>query len=687
MKSVFKKLKVMFLIFAMLISNSSAIILASNSGDVSISENIEVTNNLDDNLSDANGGGDTLFGAVPTYSVGDTLYFGRYPQNTKYANVLEPIKWRVLSISTDNSKALLISDKTLDFKHYHNTAGSITWEACDLRRWLNNSFYNTAFTTTEKSAIKKETLTTDGSSDTEDNVFLLSGGEATSLFSSDNDRICYTTFYTRNVELDGHKLMLAANYSSCYWLRGERFGDNNAATVSNIGTAPASELVEDPEGYCAVRPAIYIDLTSSYFSAEESSITYNLDGGDWIKDNTPWKEFNKYREGEVNALPTANEVKKDGYIFKGWSINGSENLEISITTGFTGNLTIKAIWAEEGSRDLTDREKAAYIVRNEWTNWVNSFTNELKELDKNATSRIYSNMDFYDMQYRFTEKYKKVPEYLDEDGKPTEKLKKLISEKRKELAGGAKKIKDYLKFTSNQNGSTVEYYAIVSTNNTLNYDMGYSKDGITFTKWNPNETITLDAGEYIYVQNKTETLSKSTDNRLRFRMSGSIAASGNVMSLLNFSEEVPSYAFNELFSGCSALTTAPELPSTLISMNAYRNMFSGCTNLKEAPDLPAINLPEYAYYNMFRNCTNLEKGPYIKAKTITTIRVPMTRMFDGCTNLKYIKLDYTDPIYFDNWVNGVTATGKLYYNYNGSETIGHNSNQIPTNFTVEPFTD
>ena len=32
-------------------------------------------------------------------------------------------------------------------------------------------------------------------------------------------------------------------------------------------------------------------------------------------------------------------------------------------------------------------------------------------------------MDFYDMQYRFTEKYKKVPEWLDEDGKPTQKLK------------------------------------------------------------------------------------------------------------------------------------------------------------------------------------------------------------------------------------------------------------------------
>ncbi len=57
MKSVLKKLRVMFLICAMLMLNSSAIILASNSGDVGTSENTEVTNNAIDNLSNANGGG------------------------------------------------------------------------------------------------------------------------------------------------------------------------------------------------------------------------------------------------------------------------------------------------------------------------------------------------------------------------------------------------------------------------------------------------------------------------------------------------------------------------------------------------------------------------------------------------------------------------------------------------------
>ena len=95
--------------------------------------------------------------------------------------------------------------------------------------------------------------------------------------------------------------------------------------------------------------------------------------------------------------------------------------------------SIGALYAAANDRDLTSDEKAAFIVRDEWTAWVRDFTASLSELDKQATAKIYDDMDFYDMQYRFTEKYKKVPEWLDEDGKPTQKLKDAIKAKRKEI--------------------------------------------------------------------------------------------------------------------------------------------------------------------------------------------------------------------------------------------------------------
>ena len=94
---------------------------------------------------------------------------------------------------------------------------------------------------------------------------------------------------------------------------------------------------------------------------------------------------------------------------------------------------VNFVFAED--RALNADEKAAFIVREEWDAWVKSFTASLSEFDKQATAKIYSNMDYYDMQYRFTEKYK-TSEYLDSDGKPTQKLKDAIKAKRKQLNRG-----------------------------------------------------------------------------------------------------------------------------------------------------------------------------------------------------------------------------------------------------------
>ncbi len=283
-------------------------------------------------------------------------------------------------------------------------------------------------------------------------------------------------------------------------------------------------------------------------------------------------------------------------------------------------------FASNVDRPLTDRENAAFIVRDEWTAWVKGFTASLSELDKNATSRIYSNMDFYDMQYRFTEKYKKVPEYLDEDGKPTQKLKDLIKEKRKEINGATAK-KEFLCFTSNANGSTVRYTKTGSPS----VDIGYSTDGTTFTTWAANTPITLNSGESIYVWNKSNTLNNSS-NYIKFVMSGSIAASGPVDSMINFSS-ITSYCYSKLFQGCTVLTKAPELPATTLASDCYSEMFQGCTGLIDGPSaLPATNVPQNAYFVMFHNCTNLKNAPVIKARTVGSNSCQM--MFQNCSNLE-----------------------------------------------------
>ena len=73
-----------------------------------------------------------------------------------------------------------------------------------------------------------------------------------------------------------------------------------------------------------------------------SSITYLLDGGT-LSDGAP----TQYEEGKgVATLPTAT---KEGYEFKGWTLNGQAVTSISATQ--TGNVELVAVWEEDPSSD------------------------------------------------------------------------------------------------------------------------------------------------------------------------------------------------------------------------------------------------------------------------------------------------------------------------------------------------
>ena len=60
-----------------------------------------------------------------------------------------------------------------------------------------------------------------------------------------------------------------------------------------------------------------------------------------------------------------------------------------------------------------------------------------------------------------------------------------------------------------------------------------------------------------------------------------------------------------MFSGCTSLTTAPELPAGSLAGGCYQNMFSNCTSLTTAPTLPAYELVAGCYQNMFYGCSKL----------------------------------------------------------------------------------
>ena len=91
-----------------------------------------------------------------------------------------------------------------------------------------------------------------------------------------------------------------------------------------------------------------------------------------------------------------------------------------------------------------------------------------------------------------------------------------------------------------------------------------------------------------------------------------------------------------MFSGCTSLESAPELPATKLANDCYSYMFSGCTSLTAAPKLKATTLAKHCYYNMFAGCTSLTAAPELKATTLANYCY--YGMFGGCTKLSTVTM-------------------------------------------------
>lgn len=132
-------------------------------------------------------------------SVGDTITFGSYEQDNNSANGTETIEWQVLDVQ--DGKALIISKYVLDSQSYNPERVAMTWEECNLRKWLNDEFLNAAFTAAEQEQIISTTIQnpnnssygTDGGNDTTDHIFLLNIEESLNYFPSNDERVVKPT--------------------------------------------------------------------------------------------------------------------------------------------------------------------------------------------------------------------------------------------------------------------------------------------------------------------------------------------------------------------------------------------------------------------------------------------------------------------------------------------------------------
>lgn len=218
-------------------------------------------------------------------------------------------------------------------------------------------------------------------------------------------------------------------------------------------------------------------------------------------------------------------------------------------------------------------------------------------------------------------------------------------------------INEYLTFTANSENSVIGVKELIV--DTIMYRTNINSD---FVSWDGSEITLTKIGDYVQFWNTTNTLS-NYEKQFTFTMIGSVAASGNVNSMLNFSE-LHEYCYNAMFLGCTGLTTAPELPATTLAPYCYQYMFSECVCLTTAPELPATSLAsgcyqymfndctslvtasellatdlsEACYFGMFNNCINLQFGPELPATTLA--QYCYYYMFRGCTKLKSLKVHF-----------------------------------------------
>lgn len=250
-----------------------------------------------------------------------------YTPNDIYYFKYEPLKWRVL----DPSTGLVLCESIIDSQAYSNTIysygndpyynQSAYWNDAEhthyandyatssIRAWLNDDFYNTAFSSSQKASILTSELENKAysisyseydSASTIDKVFLLSYSEAqnTSYGFTNNT---YSTDIRGSMGTDYAKaqgLWIAHNKCSNWRLRSASNGSNGDRFVNDTGRIDVTNYVNDT--CVGIRPAIKIsNLAFGTFEPGGSE-----PGGD--------PEISKH-------FPNGYDFEKDSYGFKNYS--------------------------------------------------------------------------------------------------------------------------------------------------------------------------------------------------------------------------------------------------------------------------------------------------------------------------------------------------------------------------------
>ena len=193
---------------------------------------------------------------------------------------------------------------------------------------------------------------------------------------------------------------------------------------------------------------------------------------------------------------------------------------------------------------------------------------------------------------------------------------------------------DYLTFTAEEGGSSVTI-KLKEGCSPLQYSKKENGEWTEWTDYTNNTSITLDRGDNVRFRGSDNENKQLFDNKNHVTISGKVACSGNIMTLLDYKHpdqaKIGQDCFNYMFYGCSSLTAAPALPATELADDCYWGMFGGCSSLTAAPALPATELAKGCYDGMFSGCSSLTEVPALPATELA--KWCYDGMFYGCSSL------------------------------------------------------
>lgn len=182
------------------------------------------------------GSGDKMkFSVEIEKNVGDVVEFGSYYINSDEKK--EPIEWIVVDKNEELKTELLLSKYALERKKFNEVYATTTWQKSDIRKWLNNEFYNEAFENvgskfvlvTQLDNHKNPEYKSADANVTYDRVFLPSYDELKKYVNA-NDLKCKATKHFKSV--GGY---VNDEGGADWWTRTHGDGDSHIMNVSSRG--------------------------------------------------------------------------------------------------------------------------------------------------------------------------------------------------------------------------------------------------------------------------------------------------------------------------------------------------------------------------------------------------------------------------------------------------------------------